>query len=237
MQSATSRNPKAPLRDRPHFVRDYRRFVSKLLSNAPDRDAAMATAVGGGDFHIVGARERDLLVALGLKRGDYVIDVGCGSGRLALPLGEVPGIRYLGTDVVPELLAYAECRCAKQGSRFEVVDGLTIPEADGIADFVAFFSVLTHLRTQEGLAYLQEAKRVLKPDGKIVVSYLDSHALPLAYLARFFCSQMLYIVLGRGVKSVLSSEKAMQWMAMRLGLHVRFLGPVVGQSVCVLTRC
>jgi hypothetical protein len=29
----------------------------------------------------------------------------------------------------------------------------------------------------------------------------------------------------------------MQRMAMRLGLHVRFLGPVVGQSVCVLTRC
>jgi predicted SAM-dependent methyltransferase len=98
-------------------------------------------------------------------------------------------------------------------------------------------SVLTHLRTLEGLAYLQEAKRVLKPDGKIVVSYLDSHTLPLAYLARFFCSQMLYIVLSRGVKSVLSSEKAMQRMAMRLGLHVRFLGSVVGQSVCVLTRC
>jgi ubiquinone/menaquinone biosynthesis C-methylase UbiE len=223
----------APVRDRPHFVRDYRRFVGKLLSHAGDRDAAMARAVGGGDFQIIGARERDLLLALGLKTGDHIIDVGCGSGRLAVALREIPGIHYLGTDVVPELLAYAAAHCVMHGWRFEMVDGLTIPEADGHADFVAFFSVLTHLSTQEGLAYLQEAKRVLKPDGRIVVSYLDVHALSLGYLARFVCSQTLYNLFGRGVKSVLSSEKSMQRLAMRLGMQVRFLGPAVGQSVCV----
>jgi ubiquinone/menaquinone biosynthesis C-methylase UbiE len=225
----------APSRDRPHFVRDYRRFVAKLLSTAPDRDAAMARAVGGGDFAVIGARERDVLVELSLKAGDYVIDIGCGSGRLASALLEVPGIAYLGTDVVPELLAYAAARCSARGVRFEPVDGLTIPEIDGKADFVAFFSVLTHLSTQEGLAYLEEAKRVIKENGRIVVSYLDLHALSSAYLVRFLCSQFLYMVFGRGVKSVLSSQTAMQRTARRLGLKVRFLGPAVGQSVCVFT--
>jgi ubiquinone/menaquinone biosynthesis C-methylase UbiE len=48
-----------------------------------------------------------------------------------------------------------------------------IPEKDGEADFVCFFSVLTHLLHEQGFVYLQEAKRVLKPGGKIVFSFLE----------------------------------------------------------------
>jgi SAM-dependent methyltransferase len=221
---------------RPHFVRDYERFVRKLLKNSEGREAAMAKAVGGGDYYSIGAAEREVLSSLGLKRGDYVIDVGCGSGRLATALENGPTVRYLGTDVVGELLAFARERCAGPDWRFEVVDGLTIPEGDGRADFVTFFSVLTHLRRREALSYLLEAKRVLKPSGRIVVSYLDPWTLPRSYLARFFCSQCLYLAFGRGVKGVLSTRSGMRKMALELGLKVQFMGPAVGQEVCVFSR-
>jgi len=44
---------------------------------------------------------------------------------------------------------------------------------DGAADMVCFFSVLTHLLHEQGYWYLEEAKRVLKPGGRIVFSFLE----------------------------------------------------------------
>ena len=50
---------------------------------------------------------------------------------------------------------------------------MLIPEQDGVADFVAFFSVGTHLLNEEFFVYLEEARRVLRPGGRIVLSFLD----------------------------------------------------------------
>src|SRR4051812_2923054 len=66
----------------------YQRFVGKIgerHGDAPDR--AMAEAVGG-EFEAVGALERDLLIQYGLGPDDYLVDVGCGSGRLASALAD-----------------------------------------------------------------------------------------------------------------------------------------------------
>src|SRR6185503_5032586 len=57
--------------------------------------------------------------------------------------------------------------------RFEVADGLKIPEADGRADMICFFSVFTHLLHEHSFVYLREARRVLKPGGKIVFSFRE----------------------------------------------------------------
>jgi SAM-dependent methyltransferase len=116
---------------------------------------------------------RDALVFHGLKPADYLIDVGCGSGRLAKPLSENQTGKYLGIDVVPGLVEYARKLVPRPDWRFEVAEGLKIPEADQQADMVCFFSVLTHLLHEESFVYLREAKRVLKPGGKIVLSFLD----------------------------------------------------------------
>jgi hypothetical protein len=42
-----------------------------------------------------------------------------------------------------------------------------------VADFVTFFSVLTHTTHEESFKYLQEASRCLKVDGKVVISFLE----------------------------------------------------------------
>jgi trans-aconitate methyltransferase len=42
----------------------------------------------GGQFEAFGILMRELLIQTGLERDGYVIDVGCGSGRLAKPLSQ-----------------------------------------------------------------------------------------------------------------------------------------------------
>jgi SAM-dependent methyltransferase len=144
----------------------------EILRNTYSLDDAARMAVGG-DFDATGLVMRQLLIHQGLQKDDYLIDVGCGSGRLAKPLAEYLDGKYLGIDVVPELLSYARNLVQRPDWRFELAEGLTIPEHDQTADMVCFFSVFTHLLHEESYAYLREAKRVLKPGGKIVLSFLD----------------------------------------------------------------
>ena len=149
----------------------HRRLLQQLRSTYT-HDEAVRRAVGG-EFDAVGVMEKEALIHHGLKETDYLIDVGCGSGRLAKPLSEYLTGRYLGIDVVPGLVEYARQLVPRPNWRFEVAEGLKIPEQDRQADMVCFFSVLTHLLHEESFVYLREAKRVLRPGGKIVATFLD----------------------------------------------------------------
>ena len=143
-----------------------------LLATSVNQDKAMHQAIGG-EFEAMGLMEKDLLVAQGLAPEGFVIDVGCGSGRLAVHLSPYLKGGYLGTDVVPDLLDYARQLVDRPDWRFELADGLTIPAPDSSADVVCFFSVFTHLRHEESYTYLKEARRVLRPGGRIIFSFLE----------------------------------------------------------------
>lgn len=155
----------------PHFLTSYLK-QSKELLETHDEKRAMSLAVGG-DFDAVGALEFCLLKQLGLKPEHSVIDVGCGSGRLAVQLKEYLTGHYVGIDVVPELYRYAQKLCGRTDWRFYAAPGTTIPEPDASADFVTFFSVFTHLLHEETFRYMEATKRVLKPGGKLVFSFLE----------------------------------------------------------------
>lgn len=157
-------------RPKAHYVRNYRAHVRALLAAKPEAEA-MALAVGG-EFDAFGRALRDLLVQCGLRDGMMLVDVGCGSGRLAYALRDM-NIGYMGTDVVDELVAYAGRICGRPDWRFLRTDGLTVPLSDEAADMVAFISVFTHLRHEEAFIYLLEAGRVLKPGGLVLFTFLD----------------------------------------------------------------
>ena len=136
-------------------------------------DAGLRVAIGG-EFDAFGVIERELLRFYGLAPDQYLIDVGCGSGRLTHQLAPFFRGRYLGTDLVPDLLEHAAVGAAGHDAwRFELVDAVRIPEHDDAADMVCFFSVLTHVLHEHAYLYLAEAKRVLKPGGRIVFSFLE----------------------------------------------------------------
>lgn len=150
----------------------YVEHVRKLEQRIDGKDEAMRLAVGG-EFDAVGKLEYYLLRSLGLKSGHFVIDVGCGSGRLARQLASDKSIRYVGTDVVPRLLESAQALTGRNDWEFHLVEGIHIPCPDSVADFVTFFSVLTHTTHEESFRYLQEAARCLKRGGRAVISFLE----------------------------------------------------------------
>jgi ubiquinone/menaquinone biosynthesis C-methylase UbiE len=155
----------------PHYVSDYKRLTDELIRTHPI-DEAMSLAVGGG-YHEIGPLLCQLVANAGLEDGGSIVDVGCGSGRLATYLAErFRTIDYLGIDVVPELVSYAASKCPAN-YRFATSDDLRIPAEDASADMVVAFSVFTHLFQEESYTYLLEARRILKPGGAIVFSFLE----------------------------------------------------------------
>jgi SAM-dependent methyltransferase len=153
-----------------HFVEDYEKLVAGLIAAHPI-DEAMARAVGGGDYGIFGHIEFEILKAAGLKDGMRVVDLGCGSGRLASALHQGADVSYVGIDIVQPLLDYARSKAPKY--QFVLHRGLSIPQPDASADMVSAFSLFTHLLQSETFIYMEEAVRILKPGGKLVFSFLE----------------------------------------------------------------
>ncbi len=149
----------------------YRAFIRRIPFLRPGR-RRLRTVIGG-HFHAFGIVEREILRHYGLEPGHALVDVGCGAGRLSVALRDYLAGPYLGTDVVPELVREAREATRRPDWRFETVAERSIPAADASADMVCFFSVLTHLLHEHSYLYLAEAKRVLRPGGKIVFSFLE----------------------------------------------------------------
>jgi SAM-dependent methyltransferase len=133
---------------------------------------AMALAVGG-DWEETRALLIGALILAGVREADSIVDVGCGSGRLAGAIANHFNGEYLGTDVVPELLDFARSQVENNNFRFLPSDGVSVPAKSESANIVCFFSVFTHLPHEAIYTYLREARRILRPGGKIVASFLE----------------------------------------------------------------
>lgn len=106
-----------------------------------------------------------------IKPGDSILDLGCGNGRLALAFQQKyqNSIHYIGVDNSEEFLKIAQ----KQHTNYKFKEGdlLNIPLQDKSINTIFCLRTFHHLPTNAlRLAALKEMKRVLKPDGKIVLS-------------------------------------------------------------------
>jgi len=153
-----------------HFVEDYENYVASLLAKHPI-DEAMSLAVGG-DYLAMGSIQRDVVLWAGLEPGMSFVDFGCGSGRLAVSLARALPINYHGIDIVRSLLDYAASKCPPS-YRFSLNHSLSLPVADGAADFISAFSVFTHLLPSEIYIYLEDMHRALRPGGTVVFSFME----------------------------------------------------------------
>ncbi len=108
---------------------------------------------------------------MGLGAGDRVLDVGCGTGRLARWIAErvAPGGSVVGIDPLVERIAIARARSA--GISFEVGQAEDLSAfADESFDAVCMSAVF-HWVSDRPRA-LAEARRVLRPGGRVGVTTL-----------------------------------------------------------------
>lgn len=245
MQNApgAARAEAEPHRDRTRDLKSAYTAQVERTASFVSTSEAMSTSIGG-DFDYIGSVEVAVLLRHGLKPGDRVVDVGCGSGRLALPLSSVLTGPYSGFDVVGDLVDYARNLVQRPDWRFEAVDHIGIPEPDGCADVVCFFSVLTHLLHEQSYWYLEEARRVVKPGGTIVVSFLDfedeehwsTFAKLVADAKRPDHADPLSVFIGRGALRVWAKHLDLEIVEMQGSDFAVAEGLYLGQSLCVMRR-
>jgi ubiquinone/menaquinone biosynthesis C-methylase UbiE len=117
---------------------------------------------------------------LQLQSGDRVLDVGCGTGRLAIVFAERVGATGSvdGIDPAAEMIKRASSRARKRGGEvsFQVAFAQDLPFADESFDAVACTLALHHVAEDDQLTAVHEMYRVLKPGGRLLIA--DFHQGP-----------------------------------------------------------
>ena len=114
------------------------------------------------------------LEALQLQLGEFVLDVGCGTGLLAHDMAMLVGDdgQVVGIDNNQHRLSLAENRCAEFSQvRIKQGNAEELPEAPESFDAVSCVQVLLYL--PEVAAALSEIHRVLKPGGRVTIVETD----------------------------------------------------------------
>lgn len=168
----------------PYDLATYRR---RKQQNCPPKGMVF---VGGGDFVQTGARLAGRLVEqCNLNEASTVLDIGCGIGRIAVPLTSLLGVhgRYDGFDVVETGIRWCKKHISTKYPQFNFMHvhiandlynaegqhagSFTFPYPNSTYDIACSFSVFTHMLPEEVSRYLQESYRVLKSGGYLYATF------------------------------------------------------------------
>jgi ubiquinone/menaquinone biosynthesis C-methylase UbiE len=147
--------------------------------------------IGSGDFVKQGQLFLDLLVKYaGLKPDSAILDIGCGIGRLAVPLTKYLNENgsYKGFDIVRKGIDWCNKHIASKYPNFSFLHinlrndlyndytdaearNFVFPYPNSSFDCITLTSVFTHMLPEDVDNYLAEISRVMKPEGKCFVTY------------------------------------------------------------------
>lgn len=147
--------------------------------------------IGDGDFKEVGGQFLKYFIEIGgLRPTDKVLDVGCGIGRMAVPLtGYLSGEGcYEGMDIVKEGINWCQKKITPRypNFQFHIADiynkrynpkgkyqsaEYKFPYQDESFDFIFLTSVFTHMLARDMENYLSEISRVLKKNGTCFITF------------------------------------------------------------------
>jgi ubiquinone/menaquinone biosynthesis C-methylase UbiE len=130
-------------------------------------------------FSGLGAVHEKMISMAELQPGQRVLDIGCGTGNLLLALGrDEQGVEIEGLDPDPRALTKAARKAHRAGVAASWRPGYAqdLPHADGSVDRVFSSLMLHHMPDDDDKdALLAEVRRVLRPDGLLVLADIDGH--------------------------------------------------------------
>jgi ubiquinone/menaquinone biosynthesis C-methylase UbiE len=119
------------------------------------------------------AFKRRLVDIAHVQSGHHILDLGCGTGTLALFIQKTyAGAEVLGVDGDLQILKIAQGKAVSSGSHLLLNAGLVFELPYPINQFDRVFSTLLfhHLTQEAKQRTLQETLRVLKPGGQLCVA-------------------------------------------------------------------
>ena len=177
----------------------------KILEKRPERYDTGINILSGGHAEKI----RKQIVQTYVKPGMEILDIGCGTGSLIIDAAKA-GARITGVDISTGMLAVAQKRIANKGMKDRItLHNAGVVEIDSLFeknsfDLIISTLVFSEFYSEERALALHQIKKLLKPDGTLVIAVEVQPRKALKkiihFLVRFPLSVLTYIIVQTGTK-------------------------------------
>ena len=207
----------------PHQVREFKRQhlkraleplgKPKMITEQPFKWLAMVVEKRNGNRSRVHAiRKKRVQTTAKLCRGD-VVEFGCGRGELANEIKR-KGLSIIGIDKNAEKIRQA--KETYPDIIFYQMDVLRMSLPPAAFDTVVLAEIHEHVTDKMGDKMLEIAWQRLRPNGRLIVSVPNEHAIPNPNHIRQFSRQSLQNMLKPFGNPVLETDQPYKWLIMHV---------------------